>query len=444
MNTWRIVVPPVHQPRVDQAIGAAHRDRVRVIAPSLLVFGMWLVGSDLYLLSVDGHDSWLEAYLWLDCAFLAANFTATVVAWVRSRGLTWVRVCVYVSAMLLWSVSVGVIEFHRDGNYTAVLMTILAGSAVALMPPGVFTLLSVLTVVLYHAVCALWPGSQPLSFERSVALVGVVIVAVGLSRALHLSFVRGIIANAELQNAKLSLIRQEKLASLGVLAAGIAHEVNNPLSFIKSNLTTLERNHAELTGPPEVLEENRQIFDETRHGFLRIAEVVRALGDFGRSNTDQSFEPYDLSAGVQTTLHLSRHERGSIAVELELNPVPQVLAHGSEINQVILNLLLNAYHAVHLLPAGHPQVVGLRLSTAERHVVLEVWNSGPPVAPDLRERIFEPFFSTKPPGEGSGLGLSLSWEIVVARHGGRLELLESEPVTFRLQLPLQASTQSTK
>lgn len=444
MTFWKDAIPAPLEPRIRLAIDRTHRDRVRVVAPLLILLGLWLLFTDLVLLSTEGRDPWLLAYLGFDTGFLVFNAVVAGLVWRRSSGPSPALALGYIVVLLVWAVLVGVVEYHRAGNYTVIVVTVLAVASFGLFPLPVLPLLTFSAVGAYELICALGPGSQPLDFEENLALIAVVLMALGISRSLYVSYVTNQVAQAELQDAKLSLLRQEKLAALGVLAAGIAHEVNNPLSFIRSNLRTLERNHGLLSGPAEVLEEDRQIFDETKEGFRRISEVVQALGTFGRGGEGGDLAPYDLGHGVRTALTLSRHEsRTGVELIIELSEIPPVRARGTEINQVILNLLLNAYHAVSLLPGDREKQIGVRTYPEGAFAVLEVWNNGPPVPENLRERIFEPFFSTKAPGAGMGLGLSLSWEIAL-RHGGTLELLESEPVTFRLQLPLQASTQSTK
>jgi signal transduction histidine kinase len=233
---------------------------------------------------------------------------------------------------------------------------------------------------------------------------------------------------------------------LGVLSAGIAHEINNPLAFIQSNVVALENNLAEMQGSEAVVAENRQILDETKEGFRRIGEVVQALRTFGRELPPGELPPYDLNQGIRTTLVMTRHEVGpDIVVDTDLADLPLIPARGPEINQVLLNLVMNAFQAVRLLPPSEVRLVLVRSRLDGQTVVAEVSNTGPAIPHRLREKIFEPFFSTKEPGAGMGLGLSLSWQIVVGRHGGELELLDREPVTFRLRLPLtQSATQSTK
>lgn len=426
------VVPGRRKDQVRDHIAGVHRERLTVVAPLLAALALYLVVVD-FVLVWTSPDPQLGVYLGADALFLGFQ----VLAWLgvhrrRSVGLS--AVVAYVALVLVWAVTIALVEYPRTGNMTALLLSLFGVSAFALFPARLHAGLVLGTLIVYLA-ASLVPGwSSSPSPEGHISLLGLAMVSFGVSRVLYRAAVGSYLANLELREARLNLIRQEKLASLGVLAAGIAHEVNNPLAFIQSNLATLERNHRHLQGPAEVLAEDRQIFEETREGFRRISEVVRALGALGRDNPADGRSPFDVNEGIRTTVALTRHEtQGRIEVLLNLRELPLVPARGSEVNQVFLNLLLNAFRAV--LGPGVPQPrvwIGTRLEAEA--VVVEVSNNGPPIPPELRERIFEPFFSTKGPGEGMGLGLSLSWEIVVRRHGGSLEF-DADPVTFRVRLP---------
>lgn len=413
-----------------------------LVAALLIPVALGMVLLDLALSHDPVPGPGVNLYLGLDLGLLAFNLAVVWVVFRQPHGVPFWAALGYVIPILSWSVATGIVEYQRNRNMTAVLLTAFATSAFGLFSPLVNALLLGGTLAAYFGVLFLVPGLQVPTAEDSVALVVLGPLALGVSTTLHRAFVTHVLDSETIQQARLNLIRQEKLASMGVLAAGIAHEINNPLGFIRSNLGVLERNEAELVGPPKVKAENAEIYGEIHEGFQRIGQVVGALRTFGRA-TDDAPRPYDLDEGVRTTVQLSRGEARDLDLRLELGGLPSVPARSAEINQVVLNVLLNAYQAVRSLPDGTPRWVEVVTRSEVDRVVLEVANSGPPVDPAVRDHLFEPFVSTKGPGEGMGLGLSLAWEIVVNRHGGTLELLPEEPVRFRLTLP-QLRTQSTK
>jgi len=433
----RLGDPTVPEGRRDQVrdhIAGIHRERLAIVAPLLAVMALALVAIDLALVWGGPNDPQPGLYLGADIAFLLLQ----IAVWLgvqRRRSVGLRAVVAYVVFVLVWALTISVVEYPRTGNMTALHLSLFGASAFALFPGALQAVLvfgTLGTSVALASVAPAWWGSPP-GPEVLISLLGLGVISLGVSRVLYRAAVRNYLSNLELREVRLGLIRQEKLASLGVLSAGIAHEVNNPMALIQSNLTTLERNHRHLTGPADLIEENRQIFEETREGFRRISEVVRALGALGRDSAEGR-APFDVNQGIRTTVALTRHEtQGRIEVLLNLAELPLVPARGSEVNQVFLNLLLNAFRAVLSPGVASPRVwIGSRLEADT--VVVEVSNNGPPIPPELKERIFEPFFSTKGPGEGMGLGLSLSWEIVVRRHGGTLEC-DDQPVTFRVKLP---------
>jgi signal transduction histidine kinase len=440
--TWfRPGLGPEQRGMVRQGIAHLHRTRLRVLVPLVCLISGFLVVLDFLLVGQFPTSDLLSDYLRLDVLFLVVNLGALGFTLVRGPALGLWHSVIYVVLGLTWAALEGAIEMARSGNYAAMTVTILAVATIFLLPPSLFLALVSGSLALYFGVLTFVPGFAIPDLETISALVGLTALAFGISRVLYATTVRNILAAAEVKEARLNLIRQEKLASLGVLAAGIAHEINNPLSFIRSNLAVLERNQDLLSGDPEVVAENQQIFQETREGFNRITDVVRALGSFTRGTRDSAPLPYDLNEGVRTTVALTRHEtKNGVAVDLLLGEVPLVPARGSEVNQVILNLLINSFQAVRTLGIPSLGRVGVHTSATASAVVLEVWNNGPSIPADLRERIFEPFFSTKEPGASMGLGLSLAWEIIVGRHGGTLELAQNTAgnVTFRVTLPVEA------
>jgi PAS domain S-box-containing protein len=224
-----------------------------------------------------------------------------------------------------------------------------------------------------------------------------------------------------------------RLASVGTLAAGIAHEINNPLAFVDANLSfSIDRLRAAAAAAPrEVL----PALVEAREGAQRMRDIVRDLQTFSRPSEERS-APADVREPLRAALNLARNElRHRAEVVLELGEAPAVLAAEHRLAQVFLNLLVNAAHAIPPNGASEHRITLRSGRAADGWAFVEVADSGCGIAPDVRPRIFEPFFTTKP-GQGTGLGLSICHGIVVGL-GGRIEV-ESEPgrgSVFRVLLP---------
>jgi len=259
-------------------------------------------------------------------------------------------------------------------------------------------------------------------------------------------------------------LQSEMMASIGQLAAGVAHEINNPLGFISSNLGIL-RTYADgllelvsayekATGhlfelQPEagasiaalsekldlefIRSELPELLSDTQVGVGRVKRIVQDLKDFSAVDRED-WQLADLQQGIEATLHIVAHEiKPGIRLIKEYGEMPAVECVPLQINQVFLNLLRNAVQAI----AGEGTV---RIATAHDTgwVRIEIADSGKGIDPEHLIRVFEPFFTTQPVGQGSGLGLSLAYSIV-KRHGGRIEL-ESEAgrgSIFRVWLPVQ-------
>lgn len=261
--------------------------------------------------------------------------------------------------------------------------------------------------------------------------------------------------NRALREAQSALVQSEKLASLGRLAAGVAHEINNPIAYVTNNLTVLRR---DMQSALEALDAHRRgdtaeasrledeadlgyfrdtfarTCDKTLEGLQRVRDIVRNLRDFARLDEGE-FKDVDLNDALGSTLEIIRHELKSKEIRLvtEFEPLPAVLCHPGKINQVFLNLLVNAIQAC---DPGGTVIVCTHADAAS--VVTEVRDNGHGIKPEHRSRLFEPFFTTKPIGEGTGLGLSMSFGIV-RDHGGTIDV-ESEVgrgSLFRVRLPLR-------
>lgn len=274
-----------------------------------------------------------------------------------------------------------------------------------------------------------------------------------------------------LARAEAAVIQQEKLAAIGQLAAGIAHELNNPLGFVSSNFLTLGKYVEKLSAffglvmdfsktsqagkkafPGEGLLQHIQDHDlefimadmgdivaESRQGLDRMASIVDNMRRFSHIDLAGRVSPYDLNEGIRNTLVMARNETKYVAeVYTEFGPVPEVQCRGDEINQVLLNIIVNAAQAI---AGGEKKEKGkIRIKTwaDDAHVYCEISDNGPGVPEALQARIFDPFFTTKETGRGTGLGLSISYDIMVNKHKGALSVVSQKGSgsTFLLKLPV--------
>jgi len=271
----------------------------------------------------------------------------------------------------------------------------------------------------------------------------------------------------ELESRQAQLIQSEKLASLGQMAASIAHEINNPVSYVSSNLSTLEsyisvlrrllafylqverelgprpaapvaalleqaralREHEKLD---ELLRDMDELLGDSREGTARIREFIQGLKTFVREESDEP-QLADLNKGVMTTLRMLRHEfKHKCEVHCELAPLPLMRCFPTQLNQVFMNLLVNAVQAIEQRGVIH--VTGTREGD---EAVVRISDTGPGMSQETLSRIFTPFFTTKPAGQGTGLGLSICYAII-SRHQGRIEVQSElgKGTTFTVRLPI--------
>jgi PAS domain S-box-containing protein len=249
-------------------------------------------------------------------------------------------------------------------------------------------------------------------------------------------------AERERQELQAELAFADRLASIGTLAAGVAHEINNPLSYLLANLDFVQQ---QLRGGGErPADRSAQLAaaEEAADGARRIAEIVRGLRVFSRRDRAESSGRVDVAAAVQAAVRMAQGQarpRARLVVDLA-DDTPHIPGREHEVAQVALNLIVNAIQAI---PEGRPDRNEVRVSTRAAPgggAVLTVSDTGDGIAPDHLRRVFDPFFTTKPHGEGSGLGLPICRGIV-ERMGGSI-LLESAPgrgTTFTVELPGGAS-----
>jgi len=259
------------------------------------------------------------------------------------------------------------------------------------------------------------------------------------------------------------LVQSEKLASLGQLAAGVAHEINNPIGFISSNLGTLEGYFSKLQemlgayrlaeksmlpGPTEqqlgalreqveldyLLEDIPVLIAESKEGISRAGKIVKDLKAFSRVDSSEQWQWANVHEGIDSTLNIAANElKYKADVIKEYGDLPEIECLPSQINQVIMNLVVNAAQAM----GTQRGKITIRSGVDDDQVWLEVADNGSGIAPESLQRIFDPFYTTKPVGQGTGLGLSLSYGIV-NKHGGHITVRSEVGVgtAFKVMLPI--------
>jgi two-component system NtrC family sensor kinase len=270
-----------------------------------------------------------------------------------------------------------------------------------------------------------------------------------------------------LQNTQSQLVNQEKMASLGQLTAGIAHEINNPINFVSSNITPLKRDIKDImevvefyrnSGAREfsestkkeakeleqdleldyVLDEVEQLLKGMEEGAKRTVEIVKGLRIFSRVD-EQDVKKVDLHDGINSTIILLNSTiPGKIRIIRDFGELPLVECLAGKINQVFMNIVNNAVHALsdNLEKIADPKII-LRTRPFVDHVVVEIEDNGLGMPEKVKQRIFEPFFTTKAVGKGTGLGLSIVYSII-ENHKGSLEVVteEGQGTTFIISLPI--------
>lgn len=268
--------------------------------------------------------------------------------------------------------------------------------------------------------------------------------------------------NHELREAKAQVEQYDKMASIGQLAAGVAHEINNPMGFVFSNLCTLEQyvkeiielldmyEHAEESMPHALraavraLKQQKelefiradlpQLMNESRDGITRVKKIINDLKEFSHVDSFDEWKLADLHAGLDSTLSIVWSEiKFRAEVIKEYGEIPEVECLPSEINQVFINLLINAAQAIE-----SKGVITIRSGIMGGEVFVRIADTGKGIPPEQLKKIFDPFFTTKPVGKGTGLGLSLSFGIL-QKHGGRIEVQSApgEGSAFTLWLPVK-------
>jgi two-component system NtrC family sensor kinase len=254
---------------------------------------------------------------------------------------------------------------------------------------------------------------------------------------------------AEIRAALAEELVQEKMASLGQLVAGIAHEINNPLAFVVNNLFVVESGLAGLVAEiePHLTETSRKKFrrtqaclEEMREGLNRVKELVLDLRTFSRLDEGE-FKTVDVIDTIDSVLLLLKHRMSNrIEVEKHYGPERMLYCYAGRLNQVLMNLISNAADAI----SGEGKIVITTSQNAE-FFLLSVRDTGGGIPEAIRSKIFDPFFTTKPVGQGTGLGLAISYGIV-QDHSGSIEVKSEEGTgtEFIVKLPLDLESQRRK
>lgn len=276
---------------------------------------------------------------------------------------------------------------------------------------------------------------------------------------------------AKLQQMQSQIIMQEKMASIGQLAAGIAHELNNPINFIYTNFVTLQNS---VTGIKnlliyyqKLLENSRiaeletslvktireaqskmhldfvlkdldALFEETREGFKRSSWIINSMRDFSRADHTSDITSFDINKGIQDTLTIAMNEyKYHCDIQTDFGHPPIVECIPQQLNQVFLNIIVNAAQAIKSQQRENRGKINIKTFLQHERACCTISDDGPGILENIRSRIFEPFFTTKQVGQGTGLGLSIAYDIIVTKHSGSLtvENNESRGTTFFISLP---------
>ncbi|MDJ0798467.1 MAG: trifunctional serine/threonine-protein kinase/ATP-binding protein/sensor histidine kinase [Calothrix sp. MO_167.B12] len=278
----------------------------------------------------------------------------------------------------------------------------------------------------------------------------------------------------KLQQTQAQLVQTEKISSLGQLVAGVAHEVNNPVSFIIGNLDhvsqsvddlihLLELYQNNLTSPPKeiaeciedieleyLLEDLPNMISSMQVGADRVLDIMESLRNYSRVDSPEK-KPTNIHQGIETTLMIlqnrlkAKKQRPAIQIVKEFGDLPEIKCYPGQLNQVFMNLLANAIDALDESNQGKtykeieksPNIITIRTKIDREYVIISISDNGPGMTESVRQKLFEPFFTTKPEGKGTGLGLSITTQIVTEKHSGTIECISDigKGAEFLIKIP---------
>lgn len=280
--------------------------------------------------------------------------------------------------------------------------------------------------------------------------------------------------NAELTEAKFSLVQSEKMAAIGQLAAGIAHEINNPMGYVSSNFDILKKYYGrikdyinylnqEITNgsficPNEncsaisnlnkkykdlnidyILKDTEELFADSDNGIKRITDIIQSLRVYARSSKDNEKDTYVLLELIQQVILIIKSEVKYVAtIKLDVPDDIYLYCNKIQIGQVLVNIIVNATHAIKSQMRSTLGIIRIKARNNDNSIVIEIADDGPGIPEDILHKIFEPFFTTKEIGQGTGLGLSISYDIIVNKHNGSIDIKSEfgKGATFIIKLPI--------
>ncbi|KDR94559.1 His Kinase A (phospho-acceptor) domain-containing protein [Peptoclostridium litorale DSM 5388] len=280
--------------------------------------------------------------------------------------------------------------------------------------------------------------------------------------------------NEKLQNTQFHLIQSEKMAAIGELAAGVAHEINNPIGYVGSNFETLSSYLAKIQSyidynsqqidqlsdkcPSAEIDQLKNdicskykslkidfitddldiLINDSLEGIDRVSKIVKTLRNFARYDSDEQREYCSIREMVEEVLLIVRNEaKYSVNFDISEISAPEIWCHKGQFGQVLLNIIVNALQAIKSLERADFSHIKISSYYENGLTCISILDDGPGIPEDIKYKIFNPFFTTKDVGSGTGLGLSISYDIIVNKHGGTIDVISSpeEGTEFILKLP---------